>query len=75
MSIGLSDRSPLHPREVLADAVADHASGIIVAHNPAYSRLRVGHTPYDPVPKSYVLTFVRAAQKADACALVAEQPC
>jgi DNA repair protein RadC len=33
VSIGLVDRSPVHPREVFAYAVADHASGIIVAHN------------------------------------------
>ena len=33
VSIGLADRSPVHPREVFADAVADRASGIIVAHN------------------------------------------
>lgn len=33
ISIGLIDRSPVHPREVFADAVADRASGLIVAHN------------------------------------------
>jgi DNA repair protein RadC len=33
ISIGLIDRSPVHPREVFADAVADRASVIIVAHN------------------------------------------
>ena len=33
ISIGLVDRTPAHPREVFADAVADRASGIIVAHN------------------------------------------
>ena len=33
ISIGLADRSPVHPREVFADAVADRASGIIIAHN------------------------------------------
>lgn len=33
VSIGLVDRTPVHPREVFADAVADRASGIIVAHN------------------------------------------
>ena len=33
VSIGLIDRSPVHPREVFADAVADRASGLIVAHN------------------------------------------
>ena len=33
VSIGLIDRSPVHPREVFADAIADRASAIIVAHN------------------------------------------
>ncbi|MDI6767509.1 MAG: DNA repair protein RadC [Bacteroidota bacterium] len=33
VSIGLVDRSPVHPREVFADALADRACAIIVAHN------------------------------------------
>jgi len=33
VSIGLVDRSPVHPREVFADSLADRACGIIVAHN------------------------------------------
>jgi DNA repair protein RadC len=33
VSIGLIDRSPVHPREVFADAISDRACGIIVAHN------------------------------------------
>jgi DNA repair protein RadC len=33
ISIGLIDRSPIHPREVFADAVAERASGLILAHN------------------------------------------
>jgi len=33
VSIGLIDRSPVHPREVYADALSDRASAIIVAHN------------------------------------------
>ena len=33
VSIGLVDRSPVHPREVFADALGDRAAGIIVAHN------------------------------------------
>src|SRR5215470_12292881 len=38
VSISLIDRSPVHPREVFADAVAERASGIIVAHkHPAGS--------------------------------------
>ena len=33
VSIGLIDRSPVHPREVFADALADRAAAVIVAHN------------------------------------------
>jgi len=33
VSIGLIDRTPVHPREVFAEALADRASAIIVAHN------------------------------------------
>ena len=33
VSIGLVDRSPVHPREVFADALSDRASAVIVAHN------------------------------------------
>jgi len=33
ISIGLIDRTPVHPREVFADALSDRASAIIVAHN------------------------------------------
>lgn len=33
VSIGLVDRTPVHPREVFAEALADRASAIIVAHN------------------------------------------
>jgi DNA repair protein RadC len=32
-SIGLVDRSQVHPREVFADALTDRASGLVVAHN------------------------------------------
>ena len=33
VSIGLIDRTPVHPREVFAEALSDRASAIIVAHN------------------------------------------
>jgi DNA repair protein RadC len=33
ISIGLIDRTHVHPREVFADALSDRASAIIVAHN------------------------------------------
>lgn len=33
ITVGLVNRSQVHPREVFADAITDRASGIIVAHN------------------------------------------
>jgi len=33
ISIGLIDRSPVHPREVFAEALTDRASAVIIAHN------------------------------------------
>lgn len=33
ITVGLADRSIVHPREVFADAITDRASAIIVAHN------------------------------------------
>ncbi len=33
VSIGLIDRTPVHPREVFADALSDRAAAVIVAHN------------------------------------------
>lgn len=33
VSIGLVDRSPVHPREVFADALTDRASAVMLAHN------------------------------------------
>ena len=33
VSIGLIDRTPVHPREVFADALSDRAATIMVAHN------------------------------------------
>jgi DNA repair protein RadC len=49
ISIGLIDRSPVHPREVFADAVADRASGLIVAHNHPSGSL-------DPSPCDLAIT-------------------
>jgi len=49
ISIGLIDRSPVHPREVFADAVADRASGLIVAHNHPSGAL-------DPSPSDAAIT-------------------
>jgi DNA repair protein RadC len=39
VSIGLIDRSPVHPREVFADALSDRAAGVIVAHNHPHGSL------------------------------------
>jgi len=33
VTIGLLDKSPVHPREVFADAIADRAAAVIFAHN------------------------------------------
>jgi DNA repair protein RadC len=33
ITVGLVNRTQVHPREVFADAITDRASGIIVAHN------------------------------------------
>ena len=33
VSMGLIDRTPVHPREVFADALSDRAAAVIVAHN------------------------------------------
>jgi len=49
VSIGLVDRSPVHPREVFADVVADRAAGVILAHNhPA--------GPLEPSPADLKIT-------------------
>ena len=44
VSIGLIDRSPVHPREVFADALADRAAAIIVAHNHPSSGVEPSHS-------------------------------
>ena len=33
VTIGLLDRSPVHPREVFADVIGDRAAAVIFAHN------------------------------------------
>ena len=47
VSIGLVDRSPVHPREVFADALADRASGIVVAHNHPAGNLEPSEADLD----------------------------
>lgn len=44
ISIGLIDRSPVHPREVFADALSDRASAVIVAHNHPSGGLEPSHS-------------------------------
>lgn len=45
VSIGLIDRAPVHPREVFADALADRAAAVIVAHNHPSGNIRP--SPHD----------------------------
>jgi DNA repair protein RadC len=33
ITIGLINRTHVHPREVFADVIAEHASAVIIAHN------------------------------------------
>jgi len=33
VTVGLLDHSPVHPREVYADVIADRAAAVILAHN------------------------------------------
>ena len=49
VSIGLVDRTPVHPREVFAGALSDLASSIIVAHNHPSGRL-------EPSPEDIQIT-------------------
>ncbi len=49
ISVGLVNRTVVHPREVFADAIADRASGIIACHNHPSGRL-------DPSPEDRSIT-------------------
>lgn len=40
VTIGLLDQSPIHPREVFADVIADRAAAVIFAHNHPSGDLR-----------------------------------
>ena len=40
VSIGLLDSSPVHPREVFADVIADRAAAVIFAHNHPSGNLK-----------------------------------
>lgn len=43
ITVGLVNRSQVHPREVFADAITDRASGIVVAHNHPSGSLMPSH--------------------------------
>lgn len=49
VTIGLLDKSPVHPREVFADVIADRATAVIFAHNHPSGDLQPSkadhHTP------------------------------
>ena len=47
ISIGLIDRSPVHPREVFADAISDRACAIVVAHNHPNGSLKPSGSDLD----------------------------
>ena len=47
VSIGLIDRSPVHPREVFADALSDRACAVIVAHNHPSGGVEPSHSDID----------------------------
>ena len=43
VTIGLVDRSNVHPREVFADPIVDRATSIIVAHNHPVGEIQPSH--------------------------------
>lgn len=49
VTVGLLDFSHVHPREVFADAIADRAAAIIVAHNHPSGQL-------EPSPEDLAIT-------------------
>ena len=44
VTVGLLDRSQVHPREVFADVIADRAAAVILAHNHPSGELRPSDT-------------------------------
>jgi DNA repair protein RadC len=44
VTIGLLDKSPVHPREVFADVIADRAAAVIFAHNHPSGDLQPSHS-------------------------------
>ncbi len=47
VSVGLADRTQVHPREVFADPITDRASAVIVAHNHPSGSLEPGKEDMD----------------------------
>lgn len=55
VSIGLVDRTPVHPREVFADALSDRACAVIVAHN---------HPSGELVPSTFDIEITKQLKSA-----------
>lgn len=47
ITVGLLNRSQIHPREVFADAISDRAASIIIAHNHPSGLLEPGPEDFD----------------------------
>ena len=58
-TIGLLDKSLVHPRDVFADVIADRAAAVIFAHN---------HPSGDPTPSGHDVQFTRKLRDALALA-------
>lgn len=43
VTVGLLDKTQVHPREVFADVIADRAASVIIAHNHPSGELRPSH--------------------------------
>jgi DNA repair protein RadC len=48
VTIGLLDKSPVHPREVFADVIADRAAAVIFAHNHPSGDLEPSQSDLQP---------------------------
>ncbi|MDT8357561.1 MAG: DNA repair protein RadC [Methanomicrobiaceae archaeon] len=57
VTVGLLNHSPVHPREVYADAITDRAASVIFVHN---------HPSGDPSPSSQDVEITRQLQEAGA---------
>jgi DNA repair protein RadC len=57
ITVGLLNHSPVHPREVYADAITDRAASVIFVHN---------HPSGDPSPSTQDVEITRQLQEAGA---------